>query len=683
MSNTRITFRCPECLGSLVEAPPEYRCSACQSRYPIIQGVPVLARGADFYGAEIPRESMREILDRMPLAGWHGAVCEYARSTGDISFLDSVSESRAAFKFLLDRLNKGAVLDYGCGLGAITTSLARNFGEVYATDLTAEHAQFTLIRSDQENLRNVTVFCSGDSPYIPLADGSMDVIVVNNKSALIPEHPLAESRSAQLAFLRELRRVLANDGILYLGIENRLGYGYVVDQKAENSPRRFFTRLPRKAADLYSRFVRKQQLPSYPYLRSGHSSFLKSAGFPESDFWGLIPNHRLIEKAVRLSDKTMTRESFNHQTLRKRIRNVALRPLLPSIVGSFGILAGAGIAEPYVAGLAAYISETYLNGQKSWISQYVVRGWGAVQLHLSSHNAKYFVKLPLSARAEKRLEAAVRNVKQLDASSGSFVEKSLIPRPVAWGTYLGQPFSLEPAIPGQSLETLPVAEVRKVFPELFDYLVLFCNATRKPGATWSEMLAGNARKYAMQLIQACRQKRISDCQFEQTMLSLADYLALVAPADEGFSCAIHGDFWHGNIMAGGKVLRLTGILDWDRSEAESLPYLDLCHLLTQHEVWEKGTDWAQCVIKLHKALSAETPETEIIRAYAAKIGAPESLASQVLILYWLKECIHILHHGTSHSAFEDAIFEPVRYFHDVVVKAAQLSSSSTMAQHLV
>ena len=601
MSNAQKTFRCPECLGLLFEASREFRCSACKSRYPIIDGVPVLARDMDFYGGEIPRESMREILNRMSSAGWHGAVCEYARSTGDTSFLDSASESRAAFKFLLDRLDKGAVLDYGCGLGAITTSLARNFGEVYATDLTAENAQFTLIRANQENLRNVTVFRSGDSPRIPLADGSMDVIVVNNKSALIPEHPLAESRSAQLEFLGELRRVLANDGILYLGIENRLGYGYLAGQKAENIPFRFFTRLPREAADLYSRFVHKQKLPSYPYLRSGHSSLLKSAGFPASDFWGLVPNHRQIEKAVRLSDKTMTRESFNGQTLRKRIRNLALRPLFPSIVGSFGILAGREMSEPFVSGLAAYISKTYLNGQKSWVSQYVVRGWGAVQVHLSTHNAKYFVKLPLSARAERRLEAAVRNVEQLEACSGCFAGKSLIPRPVAWGTYLGQPFSLEPAIPGQDLESLPAAEVRKVFPELFDYLALFCNATRKPGGPWSEILAANAREYATQIIQACRQKGISGSQFEKTMLSLADYLALMAPAGEGFSCAIHGDFWHGNIMAGGKALRLTGILDWDRSEAESLPYLDLCHLLTQHEVWEKGTDWAQCVIKVQKA----------------------------------------------------------------------------------
>lgn len=675
MLNNRKIFRCPECLGDLVDSPREFRCTACHGRYPIIQGVPILARDRDFYGGEVPKEEIREILLRMSSSGWDRAVWEYARSTSDMNFYNSVSESRAGFKFLLDRFENGTALDYGCGLGAITTSLARTFAAVYATDLTAEHVQFTTARAGQENLGNVTMFCSGDTPHIPLADGSVDVIVMNGKSALIPEQRLAEPRPAQLELLKELRRVLASDGILYVGIENRLGYDYLLGRDEEHSLFRFMTHLPRKVANLYSRFVRKKQYPIFPYSRSGYSSLLKSADFPVSDFWGLVPNHRRIEKAIRLSDKTMTRESFNNRTLPKRIRNLALRPLFPFIVGSFGILAGRGMIESYITRLARHISETYLNGQESRVSQYVVREWGVVQVHLSSHDAKYFVKLPLSAQAERRLEAAVRNVEQLEACLGSFLGKSLIPRPVRWGRYLGQAFSLEPAIPGQSLEMLAADEVKKVFPEICDYLALFCTATRKPGGTWREILAGGAREYGIQLIQACRQRGISESQFEQQILSLGDYLERVAPPDRGFCCTIHGDFWHGNILASGKEIRLTGILDWDRSETESLPFLDLCNFLTQHEMWHHGTGWPHSLTKLHKALSTESPETELIQTYAAKIGAPEILASQILIVYWMKECMHIFRHGTSHTAFEDAIFVPFTHFHELVSAVEHLPPS--------
>lgn len=614
---------------------------------------------------------MQKLLSRMSSAGWDSAVWEYARSSGDSNFSDSASESRAAFKFLLDRFQKGTVLNYGCGLGAVATSLARNFAAVYATDLTAEHVQFTSIRAEQENLRNVTVFCSGDTPYIPLADGSVDVIVLNDKLTLSRERGQRDGQPAPIAVLSELRRVLASDGILYWGVENRFGYRQLQALPDEHSLFRSLARLPWKAGIFYFQSARQKPNPIYPSLRSGYRSLLKSVGFPISDFWGLVPNHRQIQKAIRVPDKAMIRESFNNQTFPKRIRNVALRPLFPFIAGSFGILAGREIAEPYVTRLARHISETYLKGQKSRVSEYVVRGWGAVQVHLATHDAKYFVKLPLSAQAERRLEAAVRNVEQLEGCLGSFLDKSLIPRPVSWGKYLGQTFSVEPAIPGRSLDKLAPAEVRTVFPKLCDYLVHFCNATRKHGRTWREMLAGSARKYGLQIIQASRQREISESEFEQTILSLGDYLARVVPPDQGFYCATHGDFWHGNIMASGKELSLTGILDWDRSEAESLPFLDLCNLLTQHETWQHGTDWSRSVIRLEKALSAESPETHLNRIYAAKIGAPESLARQVLIVYWLKECIHILHHGTSHSAFEGAIFGPLSYFHELIRTSEQ------------
>src|SRR4029077_7323121 len=110
----------------------------------------------------------------------------------------------------------------------------------------------------------------------------------------------------------------------------------------------------------------------------------------------------------------------------------------------------------------------------------------------------------------------------------------------------------------------------------------------------------------------------------------------VAPPNEGFYCTIHGDFWHGNIMAAGHESRLTGVLDWDRSEAESLPFLDLFHLFVPYEVQYGGMDWGHSVCKLHKALVAESPDTELIRTYARQIGAPKSLAAASLIVYWMR-----------------------------------------------
>ena len=84
---------------------------------------------------EVPNDVMRKILARAPLAGWRGALMEHEGTDGSSDFRDvAVSQLRSGFKFLLDRFESGSVLEYRCGLGAVTTSLARNFATVYATD---------------------------------------------------------------------------------------------------------------------------------------------------------------------------------------------------------------------------------------------------------------------------------------------------------------------------------------------------------------------------------------------------------------------------------------------------------------------------------------------------------------------------------------------------------------------
>ena len=279
---------------------------------------------------------------------------EHERTAELLYFRDfAMSESRAGFKFLLDKFETGSVLECRCGLGTITTSLARNFATVYATDLSMENVQFTRIRTRQQNLSKVTLFYSGGAPHIPLVDKSLDVIVANGVLEWIPEDHSGEPRSAQLEFLRELRRVLKNDGILFLGVENRFGYGYLMGRKEDHTGLRLAAPIPRIISNVYSRAIRGKPYGTYTHSRSGYQSLLKSAGFPAVDFWGLVPDYLQIQKVVRLSDKNMIRGSLSNGTAAKRIRNLALEPMLPSVVGSFGILAGTETATPYITRLLA------------------------------------------------------------------------------------------------------------------------------------------------------------------------------------------------------------------------------------------------------------------------------------------------------------------------------------------
>ena len=301
-------------------------------------GVPLLSRNHDYYyGHEVSRDVMRSILSRSAEVGWKTALTEHADESGDMGFYGySASEARAGFKFLLERFEQGVVLDYGCGSGANTLSLARNFSHVYATDLTPERAQFTRIRAHQENLSNVSVFCCGDTKHIPLPDRSIDVVIVDGVLEWVPESRPGKPSVVQIDFLKELGRVLKPDGHLFITIENRFGAGYFMGVREEHTRMRFVSLLPRRLGDAYSQWVRGKPVRTHTYSRSGYRSLLHAADLNVVDFWGLLPSYRTMEKALALDDPRMMDEALSEVSWSKRLRNRLVRPVLPWLVGSFG-----------------------------------------------------------------------------------------------------------------------------------------------------------------------------------------------------------------------------------------------------------------------------------------------------------------------------------------------------------
>lgn len=124
--------------------------------------------------------------------------------------------------------------DVGCSAGFIADELAgAGAAHVLGVDidvpgLGAAHARFGA---------RVAFLC-GDGSRLPLADGSVDVLVFNH----IYEHVVDPD-----AVIAELHRVLAADGVLYLGLANRLG----VIEPHYKLP--FLSYLPPALADRYVR----------------------------------------------------------------------------------------------------------------------------------------------------------------------------------------------------------------------------------------------------------------------------------------------------------------------------------------------------------------------------------------------------------------------------------------------
>jgi len=102
------------------------------------------------------------------------------------------------------------VLDVGCSAGFICDELAAAGAEVTGVDIDAAG-----LRRARARFARRARFVQADGLALPLADGAVDLVVANH----IYEHV-----SDADTLVAEVRRVLAPDGVAYLGLGNRLGF---------------------------------------------------------------------------------------------------------------------------------------------------------------------------------------------------------------------------------------------------------------------------------------------------------------------------------------------------------------------------------------------------------------------------------------------------------------------------
>jgi len=157
------------------------------------------------------------------------------------------------------------VLDVGCSAGFICDELAAAGAQVTGVDI-----DIAGLRRARARFARRARFVLGDGLALPLADGAVDVVVVNH----IYEHVVDAD-----ALAAEVRRVLAPDGVAYLGLGNRLG----VMEPHHGLP--LLSWLPRRLADRYLRATGRGEHYYERYrTRAGLRRMLASAGLHGWDY---------------------------------------------------------------------------------------------------------------------------------------------------------------------------------------------------------------------------------------------------------------------------------------------------------------------------------------------------------------------------------------------------------------
>ena len=310
---------CPNCHSSLNHDDNELICQFCDMHYPIVNGIPDF-RNEDEFWCNVSREKMQE-LNR--LAKDSGDWLEAAKKTVSQYAGHFTPFDRADCQFLWPCTKDSRVLDAGSMWGGITIPAAQFHGEVYAVDKTIETLEFLKIRAEQMGFDNIHTIASGIQ-NLPFGDNFFDLVILSgvlewvafdeeivlerhwrkfgrglrpDKSRKYTENP----RKIQLRVLREIQRILKPGGCLYLAIENRIGYIYLVGYPDDHMNVPFICFMPRFVANTITKLILNCDYRTYVYTIPGYKSLLEQSGFGHIDFYGAFMHYIRPSEMVPLS----------------------------------------------------------------------------------------------------------------------------------------------------------------------------------------------------------------------------------------------------------------------------------------------------------------------------------------------------------------------------------------------
>jgi SAM-dependent methyltransferase len=295
---------CPTCKIALKQVNGRLTCEGCADSFPLREGIPSFAE-RDFYWNEIPRSDMQRVIAAAKSEGWQTAIYDVLSPAGSEVHATVGDERRADWKYLLPLSRASRVLDLGCGWGAAAVALSDICGQVVAMDATWERVHFLDIRRRQQGIGNLYPIHGGDVLTFPFPDGYFDLVVLVGVLEWLGEsYQDLPPRAAQLKALGNLRALLKPGGQLYIGIENRLGYDYLMGRPDHNGLP-YVGLLPRRLADWLSRRRTGEPFRTYQYSLWGYRRLLREAGFGQIQFYGDLPQYRHPHFYIPLESRSL------------------------------------------------------------------------------------------------------------------------------------------------------------------------------------------------------------------------------------------------------------------------------------------------------------------------------------------------------------------------------------------
>jgi 2-polyprenyl-3-methyl-5-hydroxy-6-metoxy-1,4-benzoquinol methylase len=298
---------CPECGIPLHQDGSTIRCPNCSSSWPIQSGIHDFLPSSES-GSALSDDHLNDFNRIASKEGWQAAAETISqKSANPAHHLEYItSEARADFRFTLPVTGDDIVLDVCGGWGNMTAAFARTCKHVFALDTSWNKLIFSSIRSSQEGLDNIT-YLHASPDEIPLPKGSCQVAVLaDTLECGFWQQTSTNSHQNHSQILQSIWEKLVPGGCLYLGVENRYSYKYILGGRVPPSDLRFISLVPRFLADRYSQLLRKVDYQEITYSLKGITILLRQVGFSNVEVFFPIPAYPKFGFLADLNSRAST-----------------------------------------------------------------------------------------------------------------------------------------------------------------------------------------------------------------------------------------------------------------------------------------------------------------------------------------------------------------------------------------
>ena len=315
---------CPSCQVDLGLAGEQgLHCAECSRTWDIYQGIPHFI-DKDIYWAEpgITREVLKAINISIENKGWKDVLRNHALPDVRQHYSFIANLERAKWYTLLDIGKDAVVLDLGAGMGTISHALSQQYKTVYAVEPVKERIEFMDLRFRQEGCHNIKLIRS-DIDNLPFPEGSFDLVVLNGLLEWLPfSNKNMSPDAAQKYYLSLLKKLLKQNGYIYIGIENRFYYGHFTGHPDPHLPLSYVTVLPRPLAHLLCRYKIGDIYRPYLYSHRGYKQLLKDAGFQDIEIYSALPSYNNPQHLINIKSPSSAFNDLILSSPRKTARFV-------------------------------------------------------------------------------------------------------------------------------------------------------------------------------------------------------------------------------------------------------------------------------------------------------------------------------------------------------------------------